>query len=287
MKSIDLHSHTVVSDGRLTPKELVERAKANGVEVLSITDHDTISAYEQLADIDLDGLTIIPGIEFSTQWRGVGVHIVGLNLNLDSPAIKEGVAQQEKARSKRALLIAQRLIKAKLPIDFQRVEEIAQYRNVGRPHFAQHMVELGIVKDMSAAFKKYLGNGKVGDVKQCWAELEQIVRWIVEADGVAVLAHPLKYKMTRTKLSALLDDFRAVGGRGMEVVSGQQTKDETRLLARFCVEKGLLASCGSDFHQPSRWSEIGSMSAFPKECEPVWTDWNGVNTYSAETQFSA
>ena len=287
MKRIDLHSHTIVSDGRLTPKELIERAKAKGVEVLSITDHDTVAAYEQLADVKLDGLLIIPGVEFSTQWRGVGVHIVGLNLNLDSLAIKEAVAQQEKARADRALLIAERLIKAKCPIDFQRVEEIANHSQIGRPHFAQHLVELGLVKNMSAAFKKYLGNGKVGDVKQCWAELGQIVRWITEAGGVAVLAHPLKYKMTRTKLSALLDDFIAAGGRSMEVVSGQQTKDETRVLARFCVEKGLLASCGSDFHQPSQWSEIGSMSDFPKECKPVWTEWSEVNTYSSETRFSA
>jgi len=287
MKRIDLHSHTVVSDGRLTPKELIERAKAKGVEVLSITDHDTVAAYQQLADIKLDGLLIIPGVEFSTQWRGVGVHIVGLNLKLDSLAIKEAVAQQEKARAGRALLIAERLIKARCPIDFQRVEEIANHSQIGRPHFAQHLVELGLVKNMSAAFKKYLGNGKVGDVKQCWAELGQIVRWITEAGGVAVLAHPLKYKMTRTKLSALLDDFIAAGGRSMEVVSGQQTKDETRVLARFCVEKGLLASCGSDFHQPSQWSEIGSMSDFPKECKPVWTEWSEVNTYSAETRFSA
>jgi len=287
MKRIDLHSHTVVSDGRLTPQELIERAKAKGVEVLSITDHDTVAAYQQLADIKLDGLVIIPGVEFSTQWRGVGVHIVGLNLKLDSLAITEAVAQQEKARADRAVLIAERLIKARCPIDFQRVEEIANYSQIGRPHFAQHLVELGLVKNMSAAFKKYLGNGKVGDVKQCWAELGQIVRWITEAGGVAVLAHPLKYKMTRTKLSALLDDFIAAGGRSMEIVSGRQTKDETRVLARLCVEKGLLASCGSDFHQPSQWSEIGSMSDFPKECKPVWTEWSEVNTYSAETRFSA
>ena len=287
MKGIDLHSHTIVSDGHLAPKELIERAKAKGVEVLSITDHDTVAAYQQLADIKLDGLIIIPGVEFSTQWRGVGVHIVGLNLNLDSLAIKEAVAQQEKARAERALLIAERLLKARCAINFQRVKEIANHSHIGRPHFAQHLVELGLVKNISMAFKKYLGNGKVGDVKQCWAEVDQIVHWITEAGGVAVLAHPLKYKMTRTKLSALLDDFIAAGGRGMEVVSGQQTKDETRVLARLCVEKGLLASCGSDFHQPSQWSEIGAMSAFPKECQPVWSEWSEVNNYLTETRFSA
>ena len=273
MKKVDLHSHTLVSDGKLAPSDLIDRARANGVEILAITDHDTVAAYEQLPAASYEGLTIIPGIEFSTQWRGVGIHVVGLNLTLDSVSIKEGVAQQEKARAVRALLIAERLIKAKCPIDFQRVEEIANHSQIGRPHFAQHLVELGVVKNMSAAFKKYLGDGKPGDVKQFWADLPTIVDWVVNAGGVAVLAHPLKYKMTRTKLSALLDDFIEAGGKGMEVVSGQQTKNETNMLARLCLEKGLMGSCGSDFHQLSQWSDIGSMSAFPTECEPVWTDW--------------
>jgi len=273
MKKVDLHSHTLVSDGALTPEQLVARAKAQGVELLSITDHDSIDAYKEAAISAAEGLTIIPGIEFSTQWRGVGIHIVGLNFALDSNAIIEGVAQQEKARSDRAQLICQRLTKKGLPMNFERVQEIAHHANVGRPHFAQHLVELGVVKNMSAAFKKYLGDGKVGDVKQCWAELPQIVKWIVDAGGTAVLAHPLKYKMTRTKLAAFLDEFVEVGGRGMEVVSGHQTADETSQLSRLCNEKGLLASCGSDFHQSSQWSEIGSMSTFPKDCEAVWTSW--------------
>ncbi len=273
MMKIDLHSHTRVSDGSLSPLELLERAKEKGVEVLSITDHDSISAYNELGILEDAGLTIIPGIEFSTQWRGVGVHIIGLNLSLDNTALKDGVACQEKARSERAQLMMVRLIKARLSIDFNRVQEIANGSNIGRPHFAQYLVETGQVKNMAAAFKKYLGDGKAGDVKQCWAELAQIIDWITAAGGTAVLAHPLKYKMTRTKLSALLDAFIEAGGRGMEVVSGHQTKDQTHVLSRLCVEKNLLGSCGSDFHQASQWSEIGSMSAFPKECEPVWKDW--------------
>jgi len=270
---IDLHSHTSVSDGALSPIELIHRAIQQGVDILSITDHDTISAYQQLQNASNNAIKIIPGIELSTQWRGIGVHIVGLNLTLDSPALTHGVAQQEKARSERALLITQRLIKAGLPVVFERVKDLAGGENIGRPHFAQHLVELGAVKNMSAAFKKYLGNGKAGDVKQCWADLPQIVDWIVSSGGTAVLAHPLKYKMTRTKLSTLLDAFIEAGGRGMEVVSGHQTKDETKVLSRLCVEKGLLGSCGSDFHQPSQWSEIGSMSVFPEECTPVWREW--------------
>ena len=270
---IDLHSHTTVSDGHLPPRELVARAIEQGVDMFSITDHDTVGAYAELGSLADYPIHIIPGIEFSTQWRGVGIHVLGLNLNLMAPAILDGVAQHEKARSRRSELIAEKLIKAGLPIKLERVQELAHGVNVGRPHFAEHLLELGLVKNTAAAFKKYLGNGKIGDVKQCWAEMPQIVQWITDSGGVAVLAHPLKYKMTHTKLSAFLDDFVDAGGRGIEVVSGQQTSDETNRLVRLCNEKKLLGSCGSDFHQPSQWSNVGSMSAFPNGCNPVWSEW--------------
>ncbi|MBL4574756.1 MAG: PHP domain-containing protein [Opitutaceae bacterium] len=270
---IDLHTHTSVSDGLLSPGDLLARAIEKGVEVLSITDHDSIGAYEILGELSDYPIKISPGIEFSTQWRGVGVHIVGLNLDLTSVSILQGVARQERARELRAELICEKLIKAGLSINYERVKELANSMNVGRPHFAQHLVELGLVKDIATAFKKYLGNGKSGDVKQGWAELPQIIEWITGSGGTAVLAHPLKYKLTRTKLSLLLDDFIEAGGRGLEVVSGKQTADKTSLLEKRCLQKGLLASCGSDFHQPSNWSELGNMSAIPKACPTIWSDW--------------
>lgn len=273
MKKVDLHSHTTQSDGSLTPKELIERAVLNQVEILSITDHDTVAAYGELNQVDLGGLTLISGIELSSQWRGVNVHIVGLKLNLTEPGLITAVSSQQAARSDRATLITQRLIKAGIPIDADRVLQIANMSNIGRPHFAQHMVELGVTKNMSTAFKKYLGNGKIGDVKQCWPNMSEVVEWIHVAGGVPVLAHPLKYTMTRTKLRALVDEFVEAGGQALEVVSGQQTTDESNYLARLCREKKLLASCGSDFHQPSQWSDIGKMSPFPKDCEAVWLNW--------------
>jgi predicted metal-dependent phosphoesterase TrpH len=270
---VDLHSHTTVSDGALPPKELISRAVSQGVDVLAITDHDSIGAYEVLGDLTTYPIEIIPGIEFSTQWRGVGVHIVGLNLDLASSSILQCVASQEKARHDRAELIAAKLLKVGLPVDIDRVRAIANGSNVGRPHFAQHLVELGCVKDIATAFKKHLGNGKAGDVKQGWAELPQIIKWIIDCGGTAVVAHPLKYKLTRSKLSSLLDDFIDAGGRGVEVVSGQQSADKTQMLAKLCEQKGLLASCGSDFHQPSSWNELGKMSPMPKGCKTVWNEW--------------
>lgn len=271
---IDLHSHTTASDGRLTPHALIERAIEKGVDVLSITDHDTVAAYQQLGDLNDYPIRLIPGIEFSTQWRGVNLHVLGLNLNLSSEALNLGVAKQSAARIERSEVICKKLSKLGLNVNLKQVQKIAGKENVGRPHFAQHLIEIGAVKDMSQAFKKYLGDGKPGDVKQFWADLPQIIEWITEAGGDAVIAHPCKYKMTRTKLIALVGEFKSLGGRGIEVVSGKQPADEVKKLARICNENGLLASSGSDFHQPDTgWCEIGITAPLPKSCQPIWESW--------------
>jgi hypothetical protein len=271
--NVDLHTHTAISDGTLSPQALLQRAVDRGIEMFSITDHDTVDAYSEIADSATLPLRLITGVEFSTQWRGIGVHIVGLNFNLASASIKQGVALQERARETRATLIAERLRKKNLPVNFERVRQLAGGKHIGRPHFAEHLIELGRAKTMQEAFKKYMGDGKLGDVKQCWAELDEVVGWIVDGGGMAVLAHPSKYKMTRTKLAACVDDFKLVGGEGLEVVSGKQQSSSVNEMARLCNEKGLLASCGSDFHQPSSWSDVGAMSAFPSQCQAIWQNW--------------
>jgi predicted metal-dependent phosphoesterase TrpH len=277
---VDLHCHTTASDGSLSPRDLVARAKANGIDLLSITDHDTVDAYSQLTDADTDGITIVPGIEFSTQWQGRGIHIVGLNLDLDSQAIKEGVVAQKAARIERSVRVAEKLTKLCGENPLPTVQAIAGASNIGRPHFAQHLVNLGIVKDYQEAFKKHLGAGKAGDVKQMWAELAQIIDWIRGAGGTAVIAHPNKYKLTRTKLLELIHDFQAVGGQAIEIVSGRQTPSVTRDLNTIIHKTGLLASCGSDFHHPNQtWSELGEYSSFPDTCQKVW------NTFSSSSIF--
>jgi predicted metal-dependent phosphoesterase TrpH len=266
----DLHSHTTLSDGLLTPGELIARAVEKQVDVLAITDHDTIDAYHELPEC-LDQIKLIPGIEFSTQWENKGIHILGLNIELGCDAIKTGVRFQTDARRKRAVQIGERLKTKGIEDAFAGASKLSTGGYIGRPHFARHLVNIGKAKSMQSAFKNFMGDGKVGDVRQHWAELSQIVQWIRDASGIAVLAHPLKYKLTRAKLKRLLASFMRVGGQGIEVVSGQQQLQETNSLADLCVQMNLLASCGSDFHGPDkRWAELGAFVSLPANVTPVW-----------------
>jgi len=267
---IDLHSHTTFSDGALTPLELMTRAIEKKVDVLAITDHDTMDAYRDLP-ASHDRLKLVPGIEFSTQWLNTGIHVLGLNVDPGSDALNTGVQFQSDARLERARRIGENLAKKGIKDAFTGASQITKGSYIGRPHFAQHLINIGKVKSMQAAFKHYMGDGKAGDVKQHWAELPQIVQWIRDAGGIPVLAHPLKYKLTRTKLKRLLDQFLQAGGQGMEVISGQQLPYQTANLAQLCEQKKLLASCGSDFHGPGkRWAELGVFATLPKNVTPVW-----------------
>jgi len=266
----DLHSHTTCSDGVLNPQELVSRAVERQVDVLSITDHDTVDAFKALPENN-GKLIVIPGVEFSTQWVSAGIHIVGLNIDPASAAMKEGVNFQTHARMQRARRIGENLEKKGVKGAYEGALKRSVSDYVGRPHFARFLVDTGRVNSIQAAFKKYLGAGKVGDVKQHWAEMEQIIQWIRDAGGIAVLAHPLQYRFSSTRLKRLLDYFIEAGGQAMEVISGQQEAQQAGYLARLCAEKGLLASCGSDFHRPdTTWAELGSFAPLPAGLKPVW-----------------
>ena len=271
---IDLHTHTSVSDGTLSPLELVQGAELVGVDILSITDHDSVGAYAQLQNFNSRSMKLVHGIEFSCQWEKIGIHIVGLNIQLGSDSIREGVKTQHHARLMRAQCIAEKLEKLGIENCWQGVKDVAGESVIGRPHFASMLVNNGVVKDFKQAFDRYLGPGKAGDVKHFWSTFDNIIQWIRDANGTAVLAHPHKYKLTRSKLMALLDDFREAGGEGMEVITGTQTDDVTRLLARLCQQKNLLASCGSDFHRPGQyWSVLGKVASLPIDCKAVWENW--------------
>jgi 3',5'-nucleoside bisphosphate phosphatase len=268
----DLHCHSHFSDGILSPEMLLSRASEREVNVLALTDHDTIAGLflaQQAADAC--GITLINGIEFSSQWGKGGVHIVGLGFELDSPSLKDAIDRQHDARTSRAEQIASRLTKAGIAGSLEGAQAIAGEALVGRPHFAQYLVNIGAVNNINAAFKKYLGAGKSADVKYQWPDMKTVVDWIHAAGGVAVLAHPCKYDLTRTKMCALIKDFTQVGGDALEVISGMQASAMTDDLARIATANNLAASCGSDFHSPNQpWQELGSFNSLPVSCKPVW-----------------
>ena len=269
----DLHTHTTASDGALTPAELIQFAAGQNVDCLAITDHDTLHGYEQLDFQKIAGLKLVVGLELSTSWQGHGIHIIGLNVDRSNATLKNGITSQQDARKSRAATIAMRLQKTGIDDPLPAVLKIAGKSIIGRPHFAQHLVDIGHAKDISSAFRKTLGNGKMGDVKQCWEALPEIVAWIRAAGGTAVLAHPAKYGMTWTKLGALIEDFAGAGGQAIEVVSGSQEQKITKKLARLSNEFELAASCGSDFHQASSWSAPGKFPPLPDSVTKVWDLW--------------
>ena len=268
----DLHSHSNASDGSLDPDDLLRHAAACGVDALAITDHDTLAAFDRIGNRRAHA-RLIPGIELSTSWRNIGVHIVGLNIDPACTTLCNGVRQQQRSREERAHIIARRLRSRGLPDMIDDVLRIAGGDPVSRPHFAEHLVNTGVARDTRAAFRKYLGAGKAGDVRHGWASLPEVVRWILAAGGTAVLAHPAKYRLTKTRLRALATDFRCAGGRAIEVVCGRQSPNSTAHLARLSRELGLAASCGSDFHNSNRWSRPGGFAPLPDDVQPVWTTW--------------
>ena len=272
---VDLHCHTTLSDGQFTPQQVLERASLNEVEMLAITDHDTSAAFSLVqTEAQQAGIELVAGIEFSSQWYGKSIHVVGLNVDVASEVLARAETQQKQARIERAQAIGERLSKLGIEGAYAGALEIAAGSQIGRPHFARYLVEQAVVPDMKKAFKKYLGSGKPGDLKSQWPHLQQVVDWIRQSGGHAVLAHPAKYKMTNTKLRSLLADFKEAGGEAMEVVSASQSKDVTGHHVRLCEQFDLYASCGSDFHGPvSNWSDIGRFQPLPSSCRPVWQLW--------------
>jgi predicted metal-dependent phosphoesterase TrpH len=270
----DLHTHTRASDGQFDPAELLAGAHAAGVQLLAITDHDTLAGYAELNHNLAPACRIVPGIELSTTWLKIAIHVVGLNINLQNPALLAGVEQQRTARLKRAQLIAAKLEKLGLDNVLSGAIQLADSAEISRPHFARYLLESGQIKSMQDAWRKYLGPGKAGDVRETWASLPQVIGWIHAAGGTAVLAHPAKYKLTNLKLEELTRDFCAAGGDALEVISGQQDISLTTRLGKLATRHGLRASCGSDFHQPGQsWARLGIVAALPRSCTPVWEAW--------------
>ncbi|CAM3938383.1 error-prone DNA polymerase [Vibrio aerogenes CECT 7868] len=274
---IDLHSHTTASDGRLSPEALVDRAIEHRIDVLAITDHDCVDglvrASQYIHEHQLS-LCLIHGIEFSTVWQNKDIHIVGLNIDPQHPALLALIQAQRARRQERARLIASRLEKATRPGVFDEVSAIAGDAMVTRGHFAMWLVENGYVKSMQQVFKKYLSRNCPGYVPPDWCSMNEAIEAIHMAGGQAVLAHPGRYQLSAKWLKRLVEAFRDAGGDAMEVAQPQQGTQERRNLVNNALHYGLLASQGSDFHYPSPWLDLGRNLWLPSDIEPVWKDWD-------------
>lgn len=271
----DLHCHTTASDGRLSPNELADAVEALSLDLFALTDHDTIDGYLELkASGRLSAAKQwVSGIELSCVALKQTIHIVGLDFDETHPTFIQALKEQAQRRLQRGEVISQRLIKAGLPDVYSRALEFSgSAESLGRPHFARALVEVEACKSEQHAFDKWLGNGKIGDVKLMWPELSEVVSWINDAGGVAVLAHPLRYKMTFSKLRQLIEQFDKAGGEGIEVVGQQAAPDKLKHLVRTVKSHGLAASGGSDFHDPKwHWAPLGKVNALPEELTPIWS----------------
>lgn len=272
----DLHSHTTASDGLLTPQALVQRAVDNRVGILAITDHDTVAglaaARTEIADKQLP-LQLISGVEISTVWENHEIHIVGLGIDEHHPEMVVFLAEQTERRRQRAELIAERLDKAQIPGALEGAMRLADGGAVTRGHFARFLVENGKASNMAGVFKKYLAKGKTGYVPPQWCTIKQAIDVIHHSGGQAVLAHPGRYDLTTKWLKRLLAHFAESGGDAMEVAQCQQAPNERTVLAALAMQFNLLASQGSDFHQPCSWIELGRKLWLPAGVEPVWQNW--------------
>lgn len=268
----DLHSHSTASDGALTPTELVKRAAANGVDVLALTDHDVTDGLVEAAQAAAERqLGFIPGIEISVTWQRQTVHIVGLNIDATSSTMQTGLSKLLAFRNWRGEEIARRLDKAGIAGALQGAKAYAGGKILSRTHFAHFLVEQGHARDMGDVFKNFLVNKKPGYVSGEWASLEEAVNWIQQPGGIAVIAHPARYKMTATRLRNLMGEFRELGGIGFEVVSGTHSRDEVQYMSRLASQFELLSSCGSDFHGPKNpYLELGRLLPLPEACVPIW-----------------
>jgi predicted metal-dependent phosphoesterase TrpH len=272
----DLHSHSTASDGVLSPSELVERARNCGVNVLALTDHDTIDGLKEAKKAaELFGLGFVPGVEVSVTWQDRLVHVVGLGVDETAHKLKEGLTQLQQTRQHRAAQIGRSLEKAGIPGALEGAVKFASGGNPTRTHFARFLVKQGKSRSVASVFKRYLVPGKPGYVKVQWATLEQAVQWIVDAGGVAVIAHPGRYKITATRMRLLLEDFVACGGAGLEVVYGGCGQDVINNCAALAKRFGLKASTGSDFHDPTySWIDLGKLPPIPAGLTPIWNNFD-------------
>lgn len=272
----DLHCHSTASDGLLSPRDVVARAAANGVELLSLTDHDGTSGLaDAREEASARGLRFVDGVEVSVTWRDATVHIVGLRIDPDSSALRDGLESIRQGRAGRAERIAEGLGRAGVPGSLEGALRHADNPElISRAHFARFLVEAGRAPDVKSVFQRFLVKDRPGHVPHQWARLDEAVGWIRGASGVPVIAHPGRYKYTKPEMRELFAEFKDCGGAGIEVVTGAHTPEQYLEYARVARTFGFLASRGSDYHgKGESHADLGSLPPLPRDLTPVWHDW--------------
>ena len=272
----DLHCHSIVSDGTLEPVELARRAHAKGVQLWALTDHDELGGLVAAgAAADEIGLPFVAGVEISVTWGTETLHIVGLKIDPHNEALRDGLERTRSGRTRRAHAMAEQLAQAGIPNAFEGALNYAGNPDlIGRTHFARYIVEINRCDDVREVFTKFLIAGKPGYVPMTWASLDEAVGWIHASGGVSVIAHPGRYRLQDAGLRDLFTQFKAMGGKAIEVVTGSHTPDQYKRFASYAKEFDFLASRGSDFHGPeeSRF-DLGALPPLPDSVVPVWHDW--------------
>lgn len=274
--NVDLHCHSTASDGSLTPTELVARAYEQGVRTMALTDHDTLEGQVEAREaMRARGMQWVSGIELSCTWSGATIHVLGYGFPLDAPPLLAAVESLHRGRWLRAEEISRRLAAKGMPGALEGARAIQQALGdsgnaPARPHFADFLISAGHVKDRAEAFRKWLGAGKLGDVKLHWPTLDDTVETLRQSGAWVSLAHPMHYELTRSKRRRLIADYIQAGGQALEVVNGMQPAEQVGTLSILTREFGLLASAGSDFHGPGTWSEIGVYRPLPEDLPPLW-----------------
>ncbi|MGD9943140.1 MAG: 3',5'-nucleoside bisphosphate phosphatase [Burkholderiaceae bacterium] len=265
-----------MSDGTLAPAEIARRAHAHGVQMLALTDHDEVGGLAEAARTAAElGMVFVPGVEISVTWGGETIHIVGLRIDFGRDELVEGLARTRNGRDSRAREIGDDLARAGIPGAYEgALTYVGNPALVSRTHFARFLVERGVCADVRDVFRRFLSEGKPGYVPHRWASLSEAVSWIRGAGGMAVLAHPGRYRLGDTGLWELITQFRDAGGEGLEVISGSHTPAQYLQFERMARDFGLRASRGSDFHGPGESDiELGSLPDLPASVVPVWADW--------------
>ena len=271
----DLHCHSVVSDGTLTPEALALRAQENGVQVWALTDHDEVGGQSRARTAAQDlGMRYISGVEISVSWANQTLHIVGLGIDENNPQLIQGLYDTRNGRTNRAKAISAELEKVGIQNAYAgALRFVGNPELISRTHFARHLVESGVCASTEEVFQNYLVAGKPGFVDHVWANLADAIQWITGAGGIAIIAHPGRYRYSDLQKEELYAQFKDLGGKGIEVVTGSHTPEEYAIFAKVAQRYGFLASRGSDFHSPDESDiDLGCLPNLPAPLRPVWSE---------------